>query len=308
MKIPTIIKEYLNFSRKQTIGIVVLVIIIAVLLLAPYKFGNKTQTTTVADSTWMKAAHNLLIKDSANEVYTHSSANGNNTFYDFDNTGKTAATFFNFDPNTLDAQGFQRLGLRDKTIQTLMNYRNKGGRFKKPDDLQKIYGLRPDEFAKLKPYIVIAEIDDSRLYHHYADDKTQTQRQRNIDINTADTTTWKLLYGIGSKLAARIVNFRTKLGGFYTIEQVGETYGVPDSTFQKIKPYLQLSNRNINKINLNTATYEELNAHPYISGKLAGLILKQRKQGHFTNIEQVKELVAQTNDVYDKLINYLKVE
>ena len=46
---------------------------------------------------------------------------------------------------------------------------------------------------------------------------------QSVDINTADTTAFISLPGIGSKLAARIVNFRDKLGGFYSIDQVGET-------------------------------------------------------------------------------------
>ena len=45
--------------------------------------------------------------------------------------------------------------------------------------------------------------------------------------------------GIGAKLASRIIHFRGKLGGFYQIEQVGETFGLPDSSFQKIKYYLR---------------------------------------------------------------------
>jgi DNA uptake protein ComE-like DNA-binding protein len=63
-----------------------------------------------------------------------------------------------------------------------------------------------------------------------------------IDINSADTTSFIALPGIGSKLAARIINFRDKLGGFYSVAQVGETFGLPDSTFQKIKQYLKLEN------------------------------------------------------------------
>jgi competence ComEA-like helix-hairpin-helix protein len=61
-----------------------------------------------------------------------------------------------------------------------------------------------------------------------------------VDINTADTTTWIALPGIGSKLSQRIVNFREKLGGFYKVEQVGETFGLADSTFKRLNQYWKL--------------------------------------------------------------------
>ena len=60
-----------------------------------------------------------------------------------------------------------------------------------------------------------------------------------VNINTADTSAFIALPGIGNKLALRIVNFRDKLGGFYSIDQIGETYGLPDSVFRKIKPILK---------------------------------------------------------------------
>ena len=99
-----------------------------------------------------------------------------------------------------------------------------------------------------------------------------------IDINTADTSAFISLPGIGSKLAARIVNFRDKLGGFYSIDQVGETFGLPDSTFQKIKQYLKLENTSIKKININTATVDELKAHPYIKYSVANPIIAYRNE------------------------------
>ncbi|MCH5715052.1 helix-hairpin-helix domain-containing protein [Niabella hibiscisoli] len=59
-------------------------------------------------------------------------------------------------------------------------------------------------------------------------------------------------------------------------------------------------------MNINTASYDELNNHPYISAKLAFQILKQRKEkGNFTDIEAIKESVAQTADSYEKVARYI---
>ncbi|MEI9908827.1 MAG: helix-hairpin-helix domain-containing protein [Bacteroidota bacterium] len=130
-----------------------------------------------------------------------------------------------------------------------------------------------------------------------------------IDINTADTTAFISLPGIGSKLAARIVNFRDKLGGFYSISQVGETYGLPDSAFQKVKQYLKLENAFVKKININTATVDELKAHPYIKFAIANPIIAYRKEhGPFSKVEDVKKMMTITGDIYNKISPYLTTQ
>jgi competence ComEA-like helix-hairpin-helix protein len=130
-----------------------------------------------------------------------------------------------------------------------------------------------------------------------------------IDINTADTTAFIALPGIGSRLAGRIIHFREKLGGFYSIEQISEVYGLADSVFQKIKPFLRYSTSDIKRININTASLEELKAHPYIRYTIGNSIVNYRAQhGAFTNIEDLRKIVTITNDVFEKIISYLTLE
>ena len=221
---------------------------------------------------------------------------------------------FYFDPNTIPASEWKRLGLRDKTIKTIENYLNKGGHFYKPEDLQKIYGLHYDEYERLKPYVKI-ESGPSKPNDDFVSTKSKdeiqsakifTARYSIIDVNTADTTAFISLPGIGSKLAARIVTFREKLGGFYSIDQIGETYGLPDSTFQKIKQYLKLDNPSVKKININTATVDEMKAHPYIKFSLANPIVAYRNEhGAFSKVEDIKKVMAVTDEIYKKIAPYL---
>ena len=127
-----------------------------------------------------------------------------------------------------------------------------------------------------------------------------------IDINLADTSAWIALPGIGSKLAARIVSFREKLGGFYAISQVAETFGLADSTFQKIRSWLKLDPPVLRKRNINTATLEELKAHPYIRFTLARPIVAFRSEhGPFTKLEDIKKVMAVTEEIYSKISPYL---
>ena len=224
---------------------------------------------------------------------------------------------FYFDPNTISAPEWKRLGLRDKTIKTIENYLSKGGHFNKPEDLQKIYGLHNDEYERLKTYIkiesTISKTNDDFVSSKSKDEiqptKTYATRYLVIDINTADTTSFISLPGIGSKLASRIVSFREKLGGFYSVDQIGETYGLPDSTFQKIKQYLKLDNPSIKKININTATVDEMKAHPYIKFSLANPIAAYRNEhGSFSKIEDITKVMAVTDEIFKKIAPYLKTD
>lgn len=309
--------NYLSFSKKEGVAALVLVIIVVPFVILPFLSQPADNDSNTHNGEWFSTTQ--LLEEKAPVTYEHPNYTRKTSYRAYTHvTNKSAATarLFSFDPNTASAEELGQLGLRDKTIQILSNYRNKGGKFRKADDLQKIYGLRPDEFERLKPFIVIAHRENAQLrfenrtenkYVNSAPNKDYYKRKVVvIDVNAADTTAFQSLYGIGSKLAARIVNFRNKLGGFYCIEQVGETYGVPDSTFQKIKPFLKLNEADLSKMNINTASYEQLNAHPYISAKLAFQIMKYRKDnGSFNNLEILKELVSQTNDSYEKVLNYV---
>jgi competence ComEA-like helix-hairpin-helix protein len=97
-----------------------------------------------------------------------------------------------------------------------------------------------------------------------------------VEINSADTTTFKKLRGIGSGYARMIVNYREKLGGFYSSKQLLEVYKFPTETYEKIKNQLSVDTTLIRKINVNTATVKELKQHPYISYYQALSIVENR--------------------------------
>lgn len=221
---------------------------------------------------------------------------------------------FYFDPNTLPVEGWLKLGLREKTANTIQKYLSKGGRFYNPEDIGKIWGLREDEVKRLLPYVRI-EGKPVSGYNKFPD-KQETKTYENskytivsCDVNMSDTAAFIALPGIGSKLAARIVSFREKLGGFYKINQVAETYGLPDSTFQKIKTKLVISNNNVKKLNINTASVDELKTHPYLRYNLANAIVQYRAQhGNFSSVNDLKKILMITEEIYNKAVPYLTIK
>ena len=319
MKWKEIVVDYFTFTRRDRIGIIVILAILSGVFFLPKLIPRGSSKPGVSDTAWIANLEKLELKETQNNQQYSQYADENSANYQFDRSGnnyhgKPKGELFYFDPNTLPIESWQKLGLRDKTIHTIQNYLSKGGKFKKPEDLQRIYGLFPNEYERIAPYIKFETTDETNSNKSFADKplnenqpaKPYVPRYTVIDINSADTTAFIALPGIGSKLAARIVNFRDKLGGFYSIAQVGETFGLPDSTFQKIKQYLKLENTSIRKININTATVDELKAHPYIKWSLANPIVAYRiEHGSFGKIEDIKKVMAVTEEVYNKIAPYL---
>jgi competence protein ComEA len=307
--------EYLFFTRKERIAIIFVVLLMMVYPLIPTLYVLINKPDPVDHKTFENEIASLDMKEpDSNSAYSKQNypqyQPSEKKYYDKAVKGE----LFYFDPNTLSIEGWMKLGVREKTANTIHNYLSKGGRFYKPEDISKIWGLHEDEVQRLLPYIRI-EPKPARNYNKYpGSENTKTYEKSTYtitpcDVNYSDTAAFIALPGIGSKLAARIVAFREKLGGFYKIEQVAETYGLPDSTFQKIKSRLVIGNSNVKKLNINMATIDELKAHPYLRYNIANAIVQYRLQhGSFSSVADIKKIMMITDDIYNKAAPYLIVK
>ena len=113
-----------------------------------------------------------------------------------------------------------------------------------------------------------------------------------IYLNETDTTEWKKVPGIGSSFSARIVKYQTTLGGFRSIEQLKEVYGVTDEVFDKIAPYVRVDkNFAIVKLSINKREFKEILAHPYINYEQTKAIVNLRKRiGAITSMNELAML------------------
>ena len=311
-----IFSDYFTFTKKERRGTIILLLLILFFITLPFLYPLFIKPKPADTSTFKNEIVTLKIKQQDTvKQFTQRNFDEENyqNYYqpsEKNYTKNFKGELFYFDPNTATTADWQRLGLRDKTIATIQNYLSKGGRFYKPEDIGKIWGLHPDEVQRLIPYVQITPKENNYPKKDY---ETKTfDKPKNtisvIDINNADTTTLIALPGIGSKLAQRIINFRDKLGGFYKAEQVGETFGLPDSTFQKIKPRLTINNLTIKQFNINTASVDEMKTHPYIRYNIANAIVQYRSQhGNFLSVADIKKIMMVTEDVYNKVAPYLSL-
>ena len=296
--------SYLSFSKKDRIGIFIILIIIVMIYLLPRFFAKELAISFIEDKELYTIADTLNSKQTK-EYEKDENATG----FQYEPSVKndfSKGELFQFDPNSLSSEGWGKLGLNEKTIATISNYRNKGGKFYKPADLNKIWGLPKGFYDRVESYITISNSRNENESKFTADKYVKTERKTwNIELNTTDTSALIELPGIGSKLAMRIINFRDKLGGFYSPEQVRETFGLADSTFEKIKLYLHV-NVPAKKINVNTATKDELKLHPYIKWNLANAIVEYKNQhGNYKSIEDLKNVLIIDEATLNKLSHYL---
>lgn len=306
----TFIKDYLTFSKKDRLAALAVLFLMVAMYSLPRLFSKDSSALALEeDSLLIKAVDTLESRSSQKEENKGFSS----PYYpsNEESKGYKEAELFRFDPNTLTAEGWQRLGLNDKTIRILINYRNKGGKFYQPEDLKRVWTLPEGFYQRVKGYITIASIERPTSYPVFTSTPfTHPERKiEPVDINKDDTAAFIALPGIGPVLAGRIINFRNKLGGFHSVEQVGETYGLPDSTFQKLKPYFLLSEPEVQKLNVNKATKEELNVHPYISWKLANAIVEYRNQhGNYHSLDDLKNILILDEATFYKIRFYLTLE
>ncbi len=334
-------KDYLTFSRKERTGILVLLGLILIIYAVPGFLPEKRS---------VKFFYN---RDSLQDLSTLKNSHGDQQAGGSDrnlhNNNLPAikpaeAARFAFDPNNLDEDGWKRLGVHERTIRTIMNFRSKGGKFRLPSDLRKIYGMNENICEELIPFVRIQKIpagtSPKKDFKNYTERNNHTDFSRwnnspekksyepgnysnsrnpgfkehtvaikSIDINLSDSVAWEQLPAIGSKLAARIIIFRERLGGFYNVHQVAETFGISDSAFKIILPYLTNSEKTLRKININEVAAPDLARHPYIRWNIANAIVNYRNQhGTFRDISELKAVSVVSPDVFEKLKPYLTVQ
>lgn len=299
-------KEFFNFSKRERITIITLTVLILVVQVLIWtkdswvrflpdkveqQYQEKQQLIAYRDSVVAQKAKPLAQKSYSKKI-----------------DATVPIKLVNFNPNTADSMTLLGLGLRSYVVKNILNYRRKGGQFRKPTDFSRIYGLDAEVFATLEPYIQMenkAEPNSASSLTEASMKSTDANRvpngipptasnqtmqaepsptqskepvpQTNFDLNSADTSMFQQLKGVGSVTANRIARYRSQLGGFYSLAQLSEIKGMYPETLTRLQSMLKIDPTRINTLNVNKASLEKLSAHPYISFYQAKVIVELRK-------------------------------
>ncbi|MGD1842020.1 MAG: ComEA family DNA-binding protein [Thermonemataceae bacterium] len=285
-KLRFLIRDYFGFNRTETNGFLILWFIMIVALLTP----------SLASQFFKKPSSAIqpVVLDSLAYLLESPPPKQLSTIVD-----ESTLTFFN--PNEISAAEWQALGVSARISNRIRNYIEKGGKFRKKEDVLNIYDFPPETYQVLAPYIVIPEKkpafkrdNKKRFYKRDKAQKRYTKKKRIIvpfELNQADTTQLKQISGIGTKLSARIVAYRNKLGGFVTWQQLHEVYGLAPEVITTLQKHAHIATDEINKVAINQADDVALSKHPYISKKLAKVIVSYRMQhGRYESEEDLSKI------------------
>lgn len=281
-------KSYFYYSRQEKRGILILsIILIGLLFYKYYLIQNPVKIGEITDSKlnklYCQLEHNRVESDIKKQAYYQKQKFKTNQYRSKYRTSDVLELQIDdsFDPNNVSQGLLESMGLSNKIIKNWTKYLQSGAKFRGKEDIKKIYGITSDVYEQLAPFIDIKQLEkpilNNRDTSKYYKQKPKPTTLALIDINVADAEDLIPIYGVGPSLSTRIIKFRDKLGGFHDIGQLREVFGLPDSTYTELANKIIVIGQ-IQQINVNASSLEDLKQHPYIDYKLAKSIVKYREQ------------------------------
>jgi DNA uptake protein ComE-like DNA-binding protein len=306
-------KDFFYFSRRERQGIIVLIILITLVILIDcglsiYRKHKEPVYPENMEEEYSRFMASLRKQDSIKAQRRLFAQNNYKK-----HVPQQPVVLQQFDPNTTDSVTFCRMGLQPWMAGNILRYRAKGGKFNKPEDFRKIYGLSEEQYTTLLPYIYISDEfqkkDTIRIAGKQRYSVTDTIARpfkypegTIIDLNAADTTELKKIPDIGSGTAKKIVGYRHSLGGFYHLSQLQEIK--LDTT--KFSKWFRIGDGETTRINLNKVSVERLTAHPYFNFYQAKTIVEHRKRkGDLKSLEQLKFYEEFTPEDLERIKHYV---
>ena len=213
-----------------------------------------------------------------------------------------------FDPNTYGKQDWMYLGLSKKQAEVVMKFIKPG--IISNDAFHKIYVFPKELITLIKDSTFYPET--SRAIIESEDiilSNDDIQLNQILELNSIDSLQLLSLKGIGPFYASQIIKYRKKIGGFYSIEQLLEVWKMRPETYEILTEQVFIDSDKIQKLRLNTISFEELYKHPYLSYAQANSIVKMRTQlNGFKTVSGIKKSKLIDAKTFDKLLPYLILE
>lgn len=295
---------YFVMTAEQWLGLVLLVVLVVGTLMVVKRFQppKEDETVWVNDSTKSQFADYQEKQDSVRKAQWRRQRD------------TIAIRMQVFDPNTADSSTLVHLGFKPWQAKNMVKYRAAGGRYRKPEDLKKLYGMTDSMFQALTPYIYIAREEvDSVAVDSLRKDSLPRWEEENKDtilnLRTADTVELKMIHGIGSYRARQIVRYREQLGGFVSVEQVLEAKGMENVEADSLLAHFWIDSVKIEPMNVNSVGVQRLSRHPYLRFEQAQAIYElRRKKIRLDSIQQLQQIECISAETLEKIAPYLNFD
>ena len=309
-------KDYLSFHSQEKNRVISLSVFILVLLVIQLYLSFKEPAKNLQSIEFLGPEHfakletQLAISESKKE-------------WKKSNRPKTETNqkpLIAFNPNDLDSTGWRNIGLSPKQAQVMVKIRNERNGFKSKAELERI-NMLDHVINDIRHLILLPDSTPKKVYEkrdfshlNFKKDTIKPKwtkkefKKLNIDLNNTDTLELVELYGIGPSFASRIIKFRNSLGGFHTKEQLLDVWGMDSARYAGIEDEVFAQSHEIKSIDINSATYDQLKAHPYIKYNVARAIVNYREQhGHFKSVDELSKIHLIDSSLLERVGPYLKI-
>lgn len=301
------LRQLFVFTQKEKYGIFVLLSLIALLIAVNLSLPFFITNQPVDTSKWEAEVENYYAQKKVGIV---------------SGTDSSVINIHPFDPNNVAPEFLLKIGLPSKVVSNWMKYIEKGGYFKSKEMVSKVYGMRPEDFDRIAKYLVfpvkeaVNKLPEKTVdnynresdYNKVVDEKSENEHSlmiEPVEINNADSLELLSVPGIGPTLSSRIIKYRKMLGGYYSVEQLREVYGLKEEHFNLALPHLTVNKDLVNRFNINFSSMNEIGRHPYIGYKTAKRIVQRRDtNGRYESTEQLGLILPL--DSLTRLLPYLK--
>jgi len=261
-------RSHFKFSKGQKIGVTALAVIIILQII----FLNKGSGISIPDPFVISTEQYKIIDSTALDSKKYK-----NNYY------KKAYTLAPFDPNEYRISDWQKIGFSKKQSTIIVNYRIKINGFKKRSDVEKVFVINEKKYNELKPFLTIKESkvkDDFELNQNAIIAKPLVI----YELNSASIKELISIDGIGEFTANGILKHKKLIGGFHSVNQLKEVYGIGDDNYDKIIKQIEIDKSELIKINVNELSIFELKEHHYISWNIAEAIINNRLGHKLTDL------------------------
>jgi DNA uptake protein ComE-like DNA-binding protein len=269
------VRVYFTYSPEQRSGIVLLFAIIIILQTVYFLIDfNSIQTTSTDKQEWLAMQSKIdLIKES--EL-------------------KYSIKIVPFNPNFItDYKGY-KLGMSVAEIDRLLKYRKENKYVNSAKEFQIVTAISDSLLGTIAPYFKfpdwVKNKMDNKSYVKYENKAfAKTEKIVFIDINLATQEDLIKIYGIGEVISLRILKLKESLGGFMSMEQMNDVWGLSPEVIESLNSHFKVYDMPvIHKININNASLKEISQFSYFKYALAKEIVTYRSMnGDIRNIEDL---------------------
>lgn len=212
-----------------------------------------------------------------------------------------------FDPNNYSVKDWMYLGLSEKQAKAVLKFGKYG--FYSNDQLAKVFVISDEVFELIKDSTYYPEKNKDFQKQPFSEKKEiEKPKIVLVEINQATEEELVTIKGIGPFFATNIIKQREKLGGFVSKDQLLEVWKFTPEKLNEIESFITVNSSLVKKLNINTATVDELKNHPYIRWNIANSIVKMRMlKGSFHSINDLLESKLITQEIFEKIKPYLSL-